>query len=137
MLIKVLLLLGVAAVVAVGLRPPSGARHLALRRIAIAGFAALAVLSVLFPDAWNAAARIVGVGRGTDLLLYGTIVVFLLYMVTTYRRFRAMETQITLLARRVAIDEARMVGEVEVAGVDEPGGTEGGATPTRAADHGD
>lgn len=137
MLIKVLLLLGVAAVVAVGLRPPSGARHLALRRIAIAGFAVLAALSVLFPDAWNAAARIVGVGRGTDLLLYGTIVVFLLYMVTTYRRFRAMETQITLLARRVAIDEARLVGEVEVADADEPGGTEGGATPTPAADHGD
>ena len=137
MLIKVLLLLGVAAVVAVGLRPPSGARHLALRRIAIAGFAVLAVLSVLFPDAWNAAARIVGVGRGTDLLLYGTIVVFLLYMVTTYRRFRAMETQITLLARRVAIDEARMAGEAAVADVDEPGATGGGATPTRAADHGD
>ena len=137
MLIKVLLLLGVAAVVAVGLRPPSGARHLALRRIAIAGFAALAVLSVLFPDAWNAAARLVGVGRGTDLLLYGTIVVFLLYMVTTYRRFRAMETQITLLARRVAIDEARMAGETAVADADEPGGAEGGATPTRAADHGD
>jgi hypothetical protein len=122
-LIKVLLLLGVAAVVAVGLRPPSGARHLALRRIAIAGFAALAVLSVLFPDAWNAAARLVGVGRGTDLLLYGTIVVFLLYMVTTYRRFRAMETQITLLARRVAIDEARMAGEVAVADTDDAGGS--------------
>lgn len=134
MLIKVLLLVGVAAVVAVGLRPPSGARHLALRRIAIAGFAALAVLSVLFPDAWNAAARLVGVGRGTDLLLYGTIVVFLLYMVTTYRRFRAMETQITLLARRLAIDEARMVGEVAVADVDEPGGAERDANPTTPAD---
>ena len=105
MLIKVLLVLAILAVVALGLRAPSGARHLALRRLGVAAFAALAVLSVIFPDAWNAAAALVGVGRGTDLLLYGLIVVFLLYMVTTYRRFRSLEQQITALARRIAIDE--------------------------------
>lgn len=105
MLIKALLLLAIAVIVVLAVRAPTGARHLALRRMSISAFAVLAVLSVLFPDAWNAAARAVGVGRGTDLLLYGLIIVVLLYMVTTYRRFRAMETSITLLARRIAVDE--------------------------------
>jgi hypothetical protein len=104
-LIKSLLLLAIAVIVVLAVRAPTGARHLALRRMSISAFAVLAVLSVLFPDAWNAAAAAVGVGRGTDLLLYGLIIVVLLYMVTTYRRFRAMETSITLLARRIAIDE--------------------------------
>lgn len=106
MLIKVLLLLGVGLFLAVGLRAPSGARHLAVRRIALVGFAALAALSVLFPDSWNEAAAVVGVGRGTDLLLYGTIVLFLVSLMTTYRRFREMEQQVTRLARRLALDEA-------------------------------
>lgn len=106
MLIQIILIVGVGLVVGLAMRAPAGARHLALRRIAVIGFALLAVLSILFPDAWNAAAALVGVGRGTDLLLYGLIVVFLVYMVTTYRRFRDMEQQVTQLARRIAIDEA-------------------------------
>ncbi len=106
MLIKLLLLVAIAAVFVLGLRAPSGARHLALRRVTVVVAALVATLSVVFPDAWNAIAEFVGVGRGTDLLLYGLIVAFLLYMVTTYRRFRDMEQQITLLARRIAVDEA-------------------------------
>lgn len=105
MLIQVILLVAIAVVVLLAVRAPAGARHLALRRISVAGFAVLAVLSVLFPDAWNAVAAVVGVGRGVDLLLYGLIVVVLVYMVTTYRRFRETEAKITLLARRIAIDE--------------------------------
>jgi len=105
-LIKLLLLVAIAAVFVLGLRAPSGARHLALRRVTVVVAALVATLSVVFPDAWNAIAEFVGVGRGTDLLLYGLIVAFLLYMVTTYRRFRDMEQQITLLARRIAVDEA-------------------------------
>ncbi len=142
MLIKVLLLLGVGLVVALGLRAPGGARHLAMRRIAVVGFAALAVLSVIFPDTWNAAAKLVGVGRGTDLLLYGTIVVFLLSMVTTYRGFRESELKLTLLARRLAIDEALGVtartGTTDAAGAQAPAGDhlEGTADPeTKAPGH--
>jgi small membrane protein len=109
-LIKVLLLLAIAVVVLIGMRAPTGARHLALRRIGLAGFAAFAALSVLFPDAWNEAADFVGVGRGSDLLLYGLIIAFLLSLVTMYRRHREMERRLTLLARRLAIDEA--IGQI-------------------------
>ncbi|HEY0216238.1 MAG TPA: DUF2304 domain-containing protein [Cellulomonas sp.] len=106
MLIKLLLLVAIAAVFVLGVRAPSGARHLALRRVSVVMATLVAILSVVFPDAWNTVAGFVGVGRGTDLLLYGLIIAFLLYMVTTYRRFRELEQQITLLARRIAVDEA-------------------------------
>ena len=138
MLIKVLLLLAIAVVVVLFLRAPGGARHLAVRRMAVVLFAVLAALSVLFPDAWNDVAAIVGVGRGTDLLLYGLIVVFLVYMATTYRRFREMEYSLTLLARRLAIDETLVEfpspdPRPEGAATGAPGGTEA-ADPAAAPD---
>jgi hypothetical protein len=106
MLIKVLLLVAILVVAALALRAPSGARHLAVRRMSVVAFAGLAALSVVFPDAWNTAAAWVGVGRGTDLLLYGLIVFTFASQATTYRRFRELEQRFTELARRLAVDEA-------------------------------
>jgi hypothetical protein len=48
----------------------------------------------------------VGVGRGTDLLLYATILVVLGFMVTSYLRTRDLQRQVTVLSRRLALDEA-------------------------------
>jgi small membrane protein len=83
-----------------------------MRRVALIVFVLFAVASVLFPDVWNALAKLVGVGRGTDLLLYVLIVVFLGFMATSYLRFRGLEFQITQLARRIALDEVG-VGPVQ------------------------
>ena len=105
MWIKVILLVSIGVVALVGLRAPRGARHVALRRIALIAFILFAGASVLFPDVWNTLANAVGVGRGTDLLLYALIVVFLGYLTSSYLRFRGLESQITLLARRIALDE--------------------------------
>jgi hypothetical protein len=69
-------------------------------------FAALAVWSILFPSVWNQMARIVGVGRGTDMVLYSLVVAFLSFTLTTYVRFRDLEARYTRLARRLALDEA-------------------------------
>ena len=90
-----------------------------MRRVALIVFVLFAVASVLFPDVWNTLANLVGVGRGTDLLLYVLIVVFLGYMATSYRRFRGLEFQITQLARRIALDEVglRPVDEQPIANV--------------------
>jgi hypothetical protein len=106
--IQFLLLLALAGIGAMLLRR-SGARSLAIRRLSLIAFAAFAATSVLFPGIWNTLAHWVGVGRGTDLLLYGVIVLFLGFVVTTYLRFRAMEVQITRLARRIALDEAGVI----------------------------
>ena len=72
MLIQILLLVGIALVAAVLLRR-AGARHQAIRRLALVAFGAFAVTSVIFPNIWNALARLVGVGRGSDLLLLSLI----------------------------------------------------------------
>ena len=48
-----------------------------------------------------------GVGRGTDVVLYALVVAFLSFAGTTYVRFRDMETNYTRLARRIALDEVR------------------------------
>jgi hypothetical protein len=83
-----------------------GDRPKAVRRLGLLLFAAFAVWSILFPSVWNQIARIVGVGRGTDMVLYALVVAFLSFTMTTYLRFRDLETRYTVLARRLALDES-------------------------------
>lgn len=116
MWIKIVLILAIVLLATAAMRVPRGARHVALRRIGLVVFAVFAVTSVLFPDLWNWLARLLGVGRGTDLLLYALVLAFLGYVATSYQRFRGLETQITRLARRIALDEAG-VGPVSQHGV--------------------
>jgi hypothetical protein len=88
------------------MRGGSNARHLAIRRIMLVLFACVAAFSVFFPEMLTQVARFFGIGRGTDLVLYALIVSFLVFMATTYQRFRHLETTFTKLARRIALDEA-------------------------------
>ena len=105
LLIQVLLIAVVVAI-AVRLFRMRGARAQALRRLGLVVFAVFAVVSILVPDVWNRIAALVGVGRGTDMVLYGLVVAFLSYMVTVYSRFRSTEASLTRLARRIALDDA-------------------------------
>lgn len=105
LIIQVLLIVVVILVVARLFRS-RGARAQAIRRIGLVVFAAFAAVSILFPDVWSRLARMVGVGRGTDLVLYALVVAFLSFTVTTYLRFRDLETNYTRLARRIALTEA-------------------------------
>ncbi|GAA2739434.1 hypothetical protein GCM10009867_35480 [Pedococcus aerophilus] len=100
-------LIGVVVAVVARLFRFNGARAQAIRRLGLLLFAAFAVFSILVPDVWNRIARFVGVGRGTDMVLYALVVAFLSFTVTTYLRFRDLETRYTRLARRLALDEAK------------------------------
>jgi hypothetical protein len=104
-LIQVVLIAVVVAVVARLFRS-RGARAQAIRRLGLLLFGAFAAVSILFPDVWNRIARVLGVGRGTDMVLYALVVAFLSYVVTSYLRFRDLENRYTKLARRIALDEA-------------------------------
>jgi small membrane protein len=104
-LIQLLLIVVVVAVAARLLRG-RGARTQAVRRLGMLVFAAFAVWSILFPSVWNRIAKLVGVGRGTDMVLYALVVAFLSFTLTTYVRFRDFEARYTKLARRQALDEA-------------------------------
>ena len=99
-------MLGIAGAALLLLRGYAGARHQAIRRLLLLAFVLLAGASLLVPQLWTTAAELLGVGRGTDLLLYLTIVTFLGFVATSYLRFRDLQRQITAMARRLALDEA-------------------------------
>lgn len=89
------------------LLPGRSVRHAALRRLVLVAAFILAALAVIFPDALAVVAGFVGVGRGVDLLLYGLIVVFVGNALVQQRHMRVMQRELTLVARRQAISEAR------------------------------
>ncbi len=118
-IVQVVLVLVVVFFSMMLIRGGSNAKHMAVRRIMVLLFAISAVLSIFFPALLSQLARLVGVGRGTDLMLYAFIVSFLVYMSTTHQRFRQMETTLTKLSRRIALDEAERPWEAAPA----PAGT--------------
>ena len=110
-----LLLIVVVIFVAARLLRGRGARTQAVRRLGLLLFAAFAVWSILFPSVWNRIAKLVGVGRGTDMVLYALVVAFLSFTLTTYVRFRDFEARYTKLARRQALGEAEPPRDAAVA----------------------
>ena len=88
------------------LRSPGGARHQAGRRLATLAFVFFAIAAIAVPSLTARLAHLVGVGRGTDLLLYALVVGFLIQILSSFRRNAARERQITRLARRIALDTA-------------------------------
>jgi len=104
--VQIALVIAVVIVSLALMRGGSNARHLAIRRLMLALFACVAVFSIFFPELLTRVARSLGIGRGTDLVLYGLIVSFLVFMATTYQRFRQLESMVTKLSRRIALDEA-------------------------------
>jgi hypothetical protein len=100
-----LLVVAIVVVIAVFMMRNGGARHQAIRRILMMLFIIAAASSVFFPQIWTTMARLVGIGRGADLLLYLTVLFFLGLVMSTYRRFRQMDTQITDLARQLALSQ--------------------------------
>jgi len=101
-IIKILLILAFI-VFAILIRASGSARSQAFRTIGLLVFFVAAVLAVIFPQMVDDLAIAVGVGRGTDLLLYAFIIVFIGQALTTARRRRAQDAQITQLARNIAL----------------------------------
>lgn len=115
LIIKIVLIIAFALFAVFLMFPGRGARHLALRRLAMLLLFGAAVFAIAFPQVINAVANFVGVGRGTDLLLYGFIIVFVANSLTLSRRQRHTDKQITELARRLAIAEAPKPGASDTA----------------------
>jgi hypothetical protein len=127
--IKIILVVVLAAFAVFLMIPGRGQRHVAIRRLVMLALFALVVLAVIFPTAVTAVAHLVGVGRGADLLLYGLIVVFAGNSILVQRRHRNTEREITILARQLAILQASKPAEVQVV---EPDGKL--ATPVAGSD---
>ena len=63
-------------------------------------------LALVWPESTAIVARALGIGRGTDLVLYVSVIVMLTGFFYVYSRFRRMDRQMTELVRKLAIDRA-------------------------------
>ena len=75
-------------------------------RVAIIVLAVLAAVSIIQPSVAQWAAELVGVTRGTDLLLYLLVMVFAATSMGFYFRFRELERRLADLRRAQAIRDA-------------------------------
>lgn len=120
MWIQFALIVAVVAIGAVFMRRTGADSHLAIRRLLYGTFVIAAVLSILFPQWLTWFANLIGVGRGSDLLLYALIVMFLAFVYTQYRRNLNQQRQLTVLARRLALFEARTEDDVRATRTHKP-----------------
>jgi small membrane protein len=65
-----------------------------------------ALLTVLWPDSTLRVARIMGIGRGTDLVLYFFVIAFLCAGFYFYGRTLQLETALTSIVRQMALRDA-------------------------------
>lgn len=107
MLIQILLVAAIAVVIISSLRNRNAMRLQAGKKVLFGLFVVGCIAAVVYPQGMTTVANWVGVGRGTDLVLYGMVVAFLFVSLNTYLKFRDYEARLTRLARRVAIAEAR------------------------------
>lgn len=102
-LIRALLIIGLALVTWLLVRPVQSQSHLAVQRLLILVIVIFAIITLLYPPLLNQIARVVGVERGINLLVYALIICVLAQMSASYRNSMALEKRITLLARQVAL----------------------------------
>ena len=79
--------------------------RLAYRLLAILLFLTATVF-VLFPNLTTGIAKALGVGRGTDLLLYVSLIAGIHAFLLLYRRMRELERKITEQIRTAALKDA-------------------------------
>lgn len=104
--LPILAVMILATVLAIGRRrlaPRFGAVWIALWVAASVG--------VLDPDILARIATVLGIGRGVDLVLYVSILVFFIAFFLVYLRFRRLDEQMTQIIRHLAIRDAE--GEQE------------------------
>lgn len=105
-MIKVLLLLAGAGLVAFFLSNRRKARAKAGVKIGFVLFVVFMVYAVIRPDDLTWLANQLGVQRGTDLVLYAVVMGFAFVTVSTYVRFREQELRYARLARSIALQNA-------------------------------
>lgn len=106
MLIQVVLLAAVASCLILFVRAKNGVRLRASKRLAFVGFLLLNVYAILRPDDVARFANALGVGRGTDLLVYLLVMTFVFVVISFYLRLKDGERRLTELARTMAVRDA-------------------------------
>ncbi|MER6198268.1 DUF2304 domain-containing protein [Streptomyces sp. NPDC001586] len=103
--IQLVLIVGSVSMALMFIRTWGQAKNRAWKRIAFSAFVIVNVYAVLRPTDVTWLAQQLGVGRGTDLVLYVMVLAMGFLTLNTFLRFRSLEKKITDLARTVAINE--------------------------------
>lgn len=106
MIIKLFLLACLAGAALLLVRGRRTALNLLLRRSLTLVVIVVGAAAVLFPGVVTEVAQVVGVGRGTDLVLYVLCVTFLFVSIALYLRLAEMHDRYVELARQLALHEA-------------------------------
>ena len=101
--IRVVLIGGVLGVLAWFLRSRSASSVRAAKKVGLILFAAFAVAAISNPDLTDAAASLLGVGRGADLLLYFVTIALLFSSLNSYLRSLDAEQRLAELARQITL----------------------------------
>ena len=112
LIIKLLLIVSLLVFAVALIAPMRGARNEAIRKIVLVIGLGFGIYAVIFPESVNSLANLIGVGRGTDLLLYVLAILFCGQLVSSSRRTKAFQNEITILAREIALLKA-MSSEAE------------------------
>jgi hypothetical protein len=105
--IQALLITAVITLLVYLLRSRRSAQARAWVKVGYVVFVIAAVYAILRPDDTTVLANWLGVDRGSDLLGYALIIVFLFTTLSTYMRFKDLELKYAQLARAVALEGAR------------------------------
>ena len=65
-----------------------------------------AAVAIIWPGTTRVVAGVLGIGRGTDLVLYCFVLLVLVGFYMTYVRLRRLDANLTLLVRKLAIESA-------------------------------
>jgi small membrane protein len=106
--VTIKLLLLVCALLAAGFayRGAPSSLSLATRRVALLLTLFAAVVAIVSPEIVTWIANLLGVGRGTDLVLYGLVIASFFVWIGLYRRLHEMEHRFVDLSRAMALDRA-------------------------------
>ncbi|MDQ2838974.1 MAG: DUF2304 domain-containing protein [Actinomycetota bacterium] len=105
-LIKILLIVSFLSLMTWAFRNRNRVGLRASLRLALLLLTAIAIASIIDPGLTQSVANVVGVTRGTDLILYLLVVIFTLTAIGTYFRFREQERRLIRVVRDSAIRDA-------------------------------
>ena len=71
----------------------------------------VALLVVLWPGVANWAARILGIGRGADVIIYFALIVIFYFIFSFTRKIRSIERNIAKIVRQMALSDEHIKRE--------------------------
>lgn len=84
-----------------------GSRSKAIRTLLLFSLPSLVGYSVLFPQTWQSMADYLGIGKGSDLLLYITVLTLTTYIGYSFSKFRYLEKRIAVLVQELTLLQSK------------------------------